>query len=123
MVDTIDGDTTTKRKNGNRSRRKGGGERYPAWMVSWKAAEYCDMTDTQWKHHRGKRPPPVGDRRSGFRYQRTDLDAWMEMRRLGLWADWKQLREAHGEHVAWAIMLRRLEKKRVDIDALALEVV
>ena len=119
MVDTID---KAKRKNGDRSRRKGGSEQYPEWMVSHKAAAYCDMTDTQWKHHRGMRPPPVGDKRSGFRYRRTDLDAWMELRRLGLWADWKQVRQAHGEQVAWAVMLKRLEKKRAEIDALAVEV-
>ena len=104
------------------SHRKGGSEQYPEWMVSWKAARYCDMTDSQWKHHRKMRPPSVGDRRSGFRFRRTDLDAWMELRRLGLWADSTQLRQEHGEQVAWAVMLRRLETKRAEIDALAAEV-
>lgn len=104
------------------SRRKGGAADAPAWPVSWKAAAYCDMTDAQWKHHRGMRPPPVGDRRSGFRFRRTDLDAWMELRRLGLWADWKTLVQQHGEQVAWAVMLRRLERKRAEIESLAQEV-
>ncbi len=92
------------------SRRKGGVADAPEWMVSHKAAAYCDMTDNQWKHHRGLRPPAVGDRRSGFRYRRSDLDAWMELRRLGLWADWKPLVQEHGEALAWEIMLVRLER-------------
>jgi hypothetical protein len=122
MVDTID-DGKTKRKNGNRANRKGGSEQYPAWMVSWKAAEYCDMTDSQWKHYRGWRPPAVGTRKTGFRYRRTYLDAWMELRQLGLWDDWKELVQAKTEPVAWRAMLLRLERKRAELDALALEVV
>lgn len=117
MVETID-NGTTKRTNGDRSRRKGGSEQYPAWMVSHKAAAYCDMTDSQWKHYRGSRPPAVGTRKTGFRFRRTDLDAWMELRQLGLWNDWKQLVQAKTEPVAWATMLRRLESKRAEIDAL-----
>lgn len=91
-------------------------------MVSHKAASYCDMTDSQWKHHRGMRPPAVGDRRSGYRYRRTDLDAWMEMRQLGLWPDWKGLVQQHGESVAWQVMLVRLERARASARSAAAEV-
>ena len=81
------------------------------WMRSKKAAEYCDMTRSQWKHYSaaGLLPPCVRDTRS-HKFGRTYLDTWMELRMRGLWADWKQLVQEHGERKAWDAMLGRLKE-------------
>jgi len=52
-------------------------------------------------------------------WMRSDLLAREEMRRLGLFEDWRELVQEHGEHVAWAVMLKRLAKAQADIEARA----
>jgi len=84
---------------------------HSGWMRSKRAVEYCDMTPSQWKHYSaaGLLPPCVRDTRA-HKFGRVYLDTWMELRMRGLWADWKQLVQEHGERRAWDTMLGRLKE-------------
>lgn len=63
--------------------------------------------------------PPAKRNTKPHKWRRSDLLAREELNQLDLFGDWLELRQEHGEHVAWAMMLKRLEKARAEIDALA----
>jgi len=71
---------------------------------------------------RGGWLPPARRDCKPHTWMRSDLLAREEMRRFGLFEDWRELVQEHGEHVAWAVMLKRLEKAQADIEARALAV-
>ena len=123
MVETTDNGNNREQQKSNGRKRKGSDSQHPEWMVSWKAAEHCDMTDKQWASYRSKGglPPYLADYRP-YRHRRIDLDAWMQLRQRGLWADWKELVHRVGDSAAWAVMLRRLKDAQDADQRLAAEV-
>ena len=90
------------------------------WTDQYGAAEQVGIPVHRWKRWAIQRlvPPARRDTRP-YQWKRADLSAWMELRCLGLWGDWKALCQEHGEHVAWAVMLKRLASRQAEVEALA----
>jgi len=63
--------------------------------------------------------PPAKRNTKPHKWRRTDLLAREELDQLDLFGDWLELRQEHGEHVAWAVMLKRLASKQAELEALA----
>ncbi len=93
------------------------------WADQYGAAIQAGIPVHKWKRWAIQRlVPPARRDTKPYQWKRTDISAWMELRRLDLWGDWKALCQEHGEHVAWALMLKRLEKALAEIESLAAEV-
>lgn len=93
---------------------------WPEWMEKRAGAHFIGVTlGVYRKLMEGGYLPPRRRDTKPHQWKRTDLSAFMELRRLGLFADYKQLVQAHGEAVAWEVMLRRLDTRRAEIRSLA----
>lgn len=90
------------------------------WLDTYGVAILLSETPESIRHEvrEGWMPPARRDTQP-HQWKRSDLLARAELRRLDLYGDWRELVQVHGEQVAWAAMLKRLEKKRAEIDALA----
>ena len=89
---------------------------WPEWMEKYGSSHYCGYEVSPWEHYRdgGYLPPRVRDTGRNHRWRRTDLDAWMELRRRDLFGDYKELTQHLGELDAWAVMLKRLEEAKAE---------
>lgn len=93
------------------------------WLDTYGVAILLSETPESVRHQvrQGWLPPARRDTKP-HQWSRADLLARAEMRRLGLFADWRELVQEHGEHVTWKAMLKRLAKAQADIEARASEV-
>jgi hypothetical protein len=90
------------------------------WTDQYGAADQVGIPVHRWKRWAIQRlvPPARRDTRP-YQWKRSDISAWMELRRLDLWGDWKALCQEHKEMPAWGVMLKRLEKAQAEIEARA----
>lgn len=94
------------------------------WLDTYGVAILLSETPESIRHEvrEGWMPPARRDTMP-HQWKRSDLLARAELRRLDLFGDWRELVHASpNEHVAWAAMLKRLEKAQADIEARAREV-
>jgi hypothetical protein len=93
------------------------------WLDSYGVALLLSETVESIRHdvREGWLPPARKDTKP-HQWKRSDLLAREELRRLELFGDWRELVQGHGEHVAWAVMLKRLASKQAELEAQAREV-
>lgn len=90
------------------------------WLDTYGVAILLSETAESIRHEvRERWMPPARRDTKPHQWKRSDLLARAELRRLDLFGDWREMVQERGEHVAWAVMLKRLEKAQADIESLA----
>jgi hypothetical protein len=97
---------------------------WPEYLTIRKLGDYLSIsyrTLEGWKPE-GFLPPHHPWTKRHHRWKKSDVDAWSELKRRGLFDDYPELRQQHGESAAWTLMLKRLADARERDQQLAAEV-